>query len=161
MKRIRLYLDTSVLGGLFDIEDAQRLLTVERLLKSIKEKNYEGFVSPLTIEEILKAPKEIIEQLSNRVSDAGLILLEESEESIELANAYVSSGAIPVKFRNDARHIAIGVCNEINYIVSWNYKHMVNISVRRLVNSTNLKMGYSPIEIISPEEVFGDGEVEI
>ena len=115
----------------------------------------------MTIEEILKAPKEIMEQLTNRISDVGLIILEESEDSIELANAYVSSGAVPVKFRNDARHIAIGVCNEVNYIVSWNYKHMVNISVRRLVNSTNLKMGYSPIEIISPEEVLGDGEMEI
>lgn len=161
MKRIKLYLDTSVLGGLFDTEDTQRVLTVERLLKSIKDEIYEGFVSPLTIEEILKAPKEITEQLTNRIADARLVILEESEESISLANAYVSSDAIPVKFRNDARHIAIGVCNEINYIVSWNYKHMVNISVRRLVNSTNLKMGYSPIEIISPEEVLGDGEVEI
>lgn len=161
MKKIKLYLDTSVLGGLFDTEDTQRVSTIERLLKSIKDELYEGFVSPLTIEEILKAPKEITEQLTDRISDARLIILEESEESLELANAYVNSGSIPDKFRNDARHIAVGVCNEVNYIVSWNYKHMVNISVRRLVNSTNLKMGYSPIEIISPEEVLGDGEVEI
>lgn len=70
-------------------------------------------------------------------------------------------GAIPVKNRNDARHIAIGVLYEVDFIVSWNYKHMVNITVRRFINSTNLRMGYTPIEIISPEEVVGYGEVGI
>jgi len=60
MKKVKLYLDTSVLGGLFDTEDMQRVTTVELLLKSIKDEAYEGFVSPLTIEEILRAPKEIL-----------------------------------------------------------------------------------------------------
>lgn len=68
---------------------------------------------------------------------------------------------IPEKYRDDARHIAIGVVYDVDYIVSWNYKHMVNIAVRRLINSTNLRMGYKPIDIISPEEVTGDGEMEI
>ncbi|MDR4497900.1 MAG: hypothetical protein MRK02_08285 [Candidatus Scalindua sp.] len=57
--------------------------------------------------------------------------------------------------------IAMGVVHDCDYIVSWNYKHMVNITVRRLSNSVNLKMGYKSIEIISPEEVIGYGEVEI
>lgn len=74
---------------------------------------------------------------------------------------YVNTGAIPEKYRADAMHIAIGVIHDLDYIVSWNYKHMVNISVRRLINSTNIRMGYNSIEIISPEEVTGDGEVEI
>lgn len=55
----------------------------------------------------------------------------------------------------------LAVVHDLDYIVSWNYKHMVNIAVRRLVNSTNIRMGYNPIEIISPEEVTGDGEMEI
>lgn len=38
---------------------------------------------------------------------------------------------------------------------------MVNITIRRLINSTNLKMGYNPIDIISPEEVVGYEEVEV
>ena len=76
---------------------------------------------------------------------------------MELANAYIKSGAIPLKYRDDARHIAIGVYHDIDFIVSWNYKHMVNIHVERLINSVNLKMGYGSIEIISPEEVIDYG----
>ena len=80
-------------------------------------------------------------------------------ESIGLADAYLTDRAIPDKYRDDARHIAVSVIHDLDYIVSWNYKHMVNISVRRMVNSTNIRMGYNPIDIISPEEVTGDGEV--
>jgi hypothetical protein len=92
------------------------------------------------------------------IKDVHLTALEETEESINLSDGYVREGAIPEKYRDDARHIAVAVFHELDYIVSWNYKHMVNIAVRRLINSTNLRMGYSPIEIISPEEVTGDGE---
>jgi hypothetical protein len=107
------------------------------------------------------APDRIQEMLQDKIRDAGFALLEETEEGIDLANAYLKDGAIPVKYRDDARHIAVAVFYELDYIVSWNYKHMVNIAVRRLINSTNLRMGYSPIEIISPEEVTGDGETRI
>ena len=161
MKKIRFYMDTSVLGGLFDTEEPKRVNTAETLLRLIKEGIYEGFISLLTIEEILKAPDKIHEKLKDKVSKSGVKILEETEESVNLANAYLRDGAIPEKYRDDARHIAIGVFHEVDYIVSWNYKHMVNIAVRRLINSTNLRMGYNPIEIISPEEVTGDGEMGI
>ena len=161
MKKLKLYIDTSVLGGLFDTEDVKRLNTVEMLLRSIKQGVYEGFISQLTVEEVLEAPAKIHERLQARISEAGFQILEETGESISLAEAYLTDGAIPGKYRDDARHIAIGVVHDLDYIVSWNYKHMVNIAVRRLVNSANIRMGYNPIEIISPEEVTGDGEMEV
>jgi len=161
MKKVSLYMDTSVLGGLFDIEDKKRVDTADSLIKLIKNEIFEGFISFLTLEEMVKAPYEMREKLRNTVTEAGLKILEETEECIELANAYVNNEIIPAKYRNDARHIAIGVYHEVDFIVSWNYRHMVNITVRRLINSTNLRMGYKPVEIISPEEVVGYGEVEI
>jgi hypothetical protein len=154
-------MDTSVLGGLFDIEDKKRVDTADSLIKLIKNEIFEGFISFLTLEEMVKAPYEMREKLRNTVAESGLKILEETEECIELANAYVNNEIIPAKYRNDARHIAIGVYHEVDFIVSWNYRHMVNITVRRLINSTNLRMGYKPVEIISPEEVVGYGEVEI
>ena len=161
MKKLKLYVDTSVLGGLFDLEDVKRLNTVEMLLRSIKDGVYEGFISRLTIEEILEAPARIHEPLQARISESGFQILEETGESISLAEAYLTERAIPEKYRDDARHIAIGVVHDLDYIVSWNYKHMVNIAVRRLIDSANIRLGYNQIEIISPEEVTGDGEMEI
>ena len=131
------------------------------LLRSIGAGTYEGYISRLTIEEVFAAPEKIHEKLKTRISETGFSILEENSESISLAEAYVADGAIPDKYRDDARHIAIGVIHDLDYIVSWNYKHMVNIGVRRLINSTNIRMGYNSIEIISPEEVTGDGETEV
>lgn len=45
-------------------------------------------------------------------------------------------------------------------LISWNYRHMVNLRVKRMVNAINLKLGYRPIESLSPEEVTGYGEME-
>lgn len=161
MKKASLYIDTSVLGGLFDIADAERIKKAESLIRLIKDGLYEGFISFLTLEEILKAPDEIQEKLKSAITEAGLKILEETEECIELSDVYVNDEVIPAKYRNDARHIAIGVYHEVDFIVSWNYRHMVNITVRRVINSINLRMGYKPIEIISPEEVVEYGEMEI
>lgn len=160
MKKLKLYIDTSVLGGLFDTEEPKRITTVEMLLALVKDGVYEGFISLLTIEEIFAAPERIHEALRNKISETGFQILDETEESINLSEAYLTDGAIPAKYRDDARHIAIGVIHDLDYIISWNYKHMVNIAVRRLINSANIRMGYNQIEIISPEEVTGDGEVE-
>jgi len=161
MKKLKLYVDTSVIGGLFDIEDAKRVCTADTLLNSIRDGVYEGFISGLTIAEVLGAPAKIHEPLQARIADTGFQLLDETAESISLAEAYLTADAIPQRYRDDARHVAIAVVHDLDYIVSWNYKHMVNISVRRLINSANIRMGYNPIEIISPEEVTGDGEVAI
>lgn len=161
MKKLRLYVDTSVIGGLFDTEDAKRVITVETLLSSIMDGVYEGFISGLTIAEVLKAPAKIHGPLQARIAETGFQVLEETAESLKLAEAYLSADAIPQRYRDDARHVAIAVVYDLDYIVSWNYKHMVNIAVRRLVNSTNIRLGYNLIEIISPEEVTGDGEMEL
>lgn len=126
MKKLRLYLDTSVLGGLFDSEDEVRVNIAKSLVSSVKKNNFEGFISFLTIDEISKAPKEIADRLKDVIRDSQFQVLEESEECIELADAYLRNGAIPLKYRDDARHIAIGVYHDIDFIVSWNYKHMVS-----------------------------------
>lgn len=161
MKKNRLYIDTSVLGGLLDTEEPKRVNTAQMLLDLIKEGVYEGFISHLTIMEVFKAPEAIREILQTKISETVFRILEETQESVILAEAHLNHKVIPEKYRDDARHIAIGVVYDVDYIVSWNYKHMVNIAVRRLINSTNLRMGYKPIDIISPEEVTGDGEMEI
>lgn len=161
MKKIKLYLDTSTLGGIFDTEDTARVSAARNLLELIKNKTYEGFISYLTLLEIQRAPLKIKNELERLIADAGLSLIEETKECIELSEAYLHDKVIPVKYRDDARHIAIAVYHQIDYVVSWNYRHMANITVRRLINSVNLRLGFPPIDIVPPEEVTGYGEVEI
>ena len=63
-----------------------------------------------------------------------------------------------MKFFEDALHIAIATINKVDVLVSWNFKHIVNINRIRLYNSVNLKSGYSMIDIRSPREILTEKE---
>ena len=159
-RRLRLYLDTSVLGGLFDLEDPKRVALAEALIEEIKSQKFDAFISPLVLTEIDKAPQDIRDGLVNIVAQLPVAVLLETEEVIHLAENYLHEGIIPEKFRDDARHIAVATFYKLDGLVSWNYRHMVNLNARRMVNAVNLKQGYQFIEILSPEEVLGYGEME-
>ena len=70
-----------------------------------------------------------------------------------LADNYVKAGILPNKYWNDALHIAVAVVHGITFLVSWNFKHFVNVKTRQMVNLVNLKEGYGVIEIIAPPEL--------
>ncbi|NVM02618.1 MAG: hypothetical protein HWN67_09800 [Candidatus Helarchaeota archaeon] len=79
-----------------------------------------------------------------------------NDEAIELANYYIKEGVVSNKYLIDAQHIAIATINKVDVLVSWNYKHIVNLNRIRLYNSVNLKYGYSLLEIRSPREVVNE-----
>jgi hypothetical protein len=79
------------------------------------------------------------------------------DEAKELAYHYIEEEVVTEKFLVDAQHIAIATVNRVNVLVSWNFKHIVNLKKVRLYNSVNLKYGYHLLEIRSPVEVL-DGE---
>jgi hypothetical protein len=77
-------------------------------------------------------------------------------ESIQLAQAYLREGALTEKYLLDAQHIAVATLGRVDVVVSWNFKHIVNLNRIRLYNSVNLKLGYPMIEIRSPREVLDE-----
>ena len=81
------------------------------------------------------------------------IVLKLNDEVAALADAYVEAGVLPRRYFNDALHIAVAVVHGIKFLVSWNFKHFVNVKTRQMVNLVNLKEGYGVIEIIAPPEL--------
>jgi len=75
-------------------------------------------------------------------------------ESREFAEEYIKQGAIPLGYLEDALHIAIATLNEMDYLLSWNFRHIVRVKTRRIVNMVNLMRGYPDIQIVSPAEVL-------
>jgi len=71
-----------------------------------------------------------------------------------LARAYLAKGIVPQRYYEDALHIAIATILEVDYLVSWNMKHIVNKNNMIQFNKINQKMGYKPIKIVKPEEVM-------
>ena len=83
-----------------------------------------------------------------------IVVLEFSEEAQQLANNYIEEKVLGKASLNDAYHIAIATVNRIDVLVSWNFKHIVNLDKIRLFNAINMKLGYPTIDIRAPKELI-------
>jgi predicted nucleic acid-binding protein len=84
----------------------------------------------------------------------GLTLLEISEEALMLAQRLLQSKAIPQDFPEDALHVAVAVVNGIEYLLTWNYKHLANAGMRSKIETTCRELGYEAVIICTPEELM-------
>ena len=148
---MRLYLDTSVIGGYYDTEFSE---WTKPLIEDILAQKHIAIISDITIMEILDAP-QIVNQLLEKLIQASSELVTSNEQTDLLASHYIREGALTRKSIEDAQHIALATCNNVSAVVSWNFKHLVNMDKIRLFNSVNLKYGYGLIDIRSPREVTG------
>lgn len=148
----RVYTDTSVLGGCEDVEfrDPSR-----RLLEAFVSGDMTLVLSELTLRELGTAP-EGVRAVVERIPQAHIELLALSPEAEELAAAYIEDGAIGARMRADALHIALASLARVDVLVSWNFKHIVNLKRIHAYNAVNLKKGYPILEIRTPREVPGD-----
>ena len=148
----RIYTDTSVLGGCEDEEFAEHSV---RLMECFVRGERVLVLSSLTVQELAAAPVEVLRRLAS-VPEAHIETLQIDTEAIELADAYIAASVLTRKMRADAQHIAIATVARVDVLVSWNFKHIVNLQRIRGYNSVNLRCGYPMIEIRTPREVLSD-----
>lgn len=144
------YIDTSVFGGYFDIEFDR---TTSKFFSQIKSKGVTILYSELTKNELVNAPENVKEFVRNLPEDT-LEYIEITDEALELADKYIVEKVVGEISRQDCIHIALATINKADVLVSWNFKHIVNLSRIRGYNSVNLKSGYPTIEIRSPLEMI-------
>jgi hypothetical protein len=75
---------------------------------------------------------------------ATLALLEVTEEAVSLAQELLSTGAVPEKAAEDALHLAIAVTNGVEYLLTWNCKHLANATMRTKIEAVCRSAGYEP-----------------
>ena len=147
MKQVTtIYLDTSVINFLFaDDAPDKKQDTIEFFENFIRTGVYKCLISDYIVSEIedTRDPKKR-DKLLKVISDYKLDFLElpDRPEIDNLALEYVNQGIIPMKKLTDAYHIAICVIYKINFLVSWNYKHLANVNKEKSVNALNLKNNY-------------------
>lgn len=109
-------------------------------------------ISAITQAEISKAP-EAVKNILLSVMEYDCEILSETEESLALAYKYLEKKIVSRNFEDDVRHIAVATTNNVDIVVSWNFKHIVHFDKIRQFNSVNLREGYKAVEIYSPREV--------
>ena len=152
-KSTKIYVDTSVIGGCFDPEFEK---WSNSLFKDFEMGLFVPVISEIVAAEIALAPVEVVSRYSELLNYEPIIL-ELSDEVIDLANAYLLREILSDNFIDDARHIAFASVFEVDLLVSWNFKHIVHYDKIRMFNSVNLENGYKSISIHSPREVTRHG----
>ena len=149
MKR-RIYTDTSVIGGCLDVEfeDASR-----QLLDMFKTGEAILVLSDLTLLELQGAPASVRAVLEE-VPAAHREYVELTEDAAILAQRYINAGVVGAANRIDAQHIAMATISRVEVLVSWNFRHIVNLQRIRGYNAVNLRDGYPLLEIRTPQEVL-------
>lgn len=151
--RPRIYADTSVIGGCLDSEFREPSI---RLMELFKAGRAILVFSDLTQLELDGAPAGV-HRVLHSIPEAFKESIEFTDEASELARRYIREGVLPESKWVDAQHIALATISRVDVLVSWNFKHMVNLERIRGYNSANLKAGYPLLEIRTPQEVISHG----
>lgn len=107
----------------------------------------------MTQDELENAPdkvKELVKSLKKENTE----FLETTEEAYDLAMNYIEEKVVGKTSLADCLHIAIATINRADFLLSWNFKHVVNVQRIRGYNWINIKNGYKELEIRSPREFF-------
>jgi len=150
-----LYIDASVWNCAFD-EHVPDLLaqTTAFFIHLGSSLDCTPYLSDVVLQELAYASADRQGRLGELLGRIRPIRLDLDDESAALADAYIEHGVLTAGHKNDARHVAIASVAEVDAIVSWNYRHLVNRRRRDAFNGVNAIKGYNAIEIISPPEVF-------
>ena len=146
---LRAYVDTSVFGG---VHDSEFRAPSQRFFAAVRAGGLTILVSAATAEEIADAPESVGETF--RVHEPHMELVENSAEVTRLAQAYLAARVVSRAARVDALHVATASVAHADVLVSWNFKHLVQLKRIRGFHSVNLAHGYPLIEIRSPLEVI-------
>lgn len=156
--REQIYVETTVIS-LFtarmssDLVKAARQKMTEEWWEKILPK-YDCVISPYVLQEIRNGDPEAAKK---RMAAANpFSLLATSDFAEELAQEYFKKSGIPKRSILDCYHLAVAAANGVDFIVSWNFKHIANPTIRRIFRGINDKHGLISPEISTPEEMLGE-----
>jgi predicted nucleic acid-binding protein len=158
MNQPKVYLETSVVSYLTSRPSRDLVIAGHQQITSdwwlIARDKFLLVTSQLVIQEASVGDEKAAQKRLKVLQS--IELLEISESALTLAQALVTSGPIPNKAIEDALHIAIAVINGIDYLVTWNCKHIANATMRSDIEKVCRSQNYQPVTICTPEELLGD-----
>ena len=145
---LRVYVENSVIGGYFDVEFKE---PTRKLFELFRSGVYKPVISSHVIDELEDGAPDMVKDILQTIDCE---IQEITEEMNRLAEKYLEYNIVSENFRSDALHIAIATVLNLNVLVSWNFKHIVNLRRIKMFNAVNLMEGYNTLEIRTPMEVI-------
>jgi len=109
--------------------------------------------SDLTETELLNAPLNVREHFK-KLPKENIERVIVTDEILNLASKYITEKVVGQTSFDDCIHIATATINKADILISWNFKHIVNVYRIRGYNSINIRSNYHSLEIRSPKEIL-------
>ena len=150
MRKLKVYLDTSVVSHLLQEDVPEKMSDTRQLWEMFKNGKYDVYLSTVTLEEVSDCPEPKRSELRKFLEQINYTVLDITDEMETVAHKIIDMGILTNKSYDDFQHIAAAVVGECNCIVSWNFKHIVNIKTIHGVRAITNLTGYKSIDILSP-----------
>jgi len=150
----RIYLDTSVISHLSANDTPDKMNDTLKLWSLLKTGKFIAVISTLTMFELNQCPEPKKSWLLDFLSEIEYERIQENPDSLNLAEQYLKFGLLTEKSRDDCRHIAIATIAGCDYIISWNFKHFVNVRTIEKVQAINKLLFYNHVEIWPPTMII-------
>jgi predicted nucleic acid-binding protein len=154
----KIYIETSIISYLTARQSRDIIIAAHQQITEewwrTKRHSFDLYASQLVIREASAGDEEQARKRLKTLEETEL--LEVTENALSLAKVFIEKGAVPQKAAEDALHISIAVVNGIDYLISWNCKHIANAKMRSKIQQVCLSCGYEPIIICTPEELLED-----
>jgi len=160
MKTIHVYVETSVWSFAFaeDVPEYRADTTV--FLDLCRRRLFESYISDAVLGEIQFAQAPLRRRLEELLQSVKPVLLPWLPEADDLSDAFVREKAVPPSKPQDARHVAIAMAHGLDVLVSWNFRHIVNLRREERFNAIALLEGYHhQLRIVSPKELIDYEEI--
>jgi predicted nucleic acid-binding protein len=157
MKKLKIYLDSSVVSYLDQQDAPERMAETHRLWEKIKAREFDVVISDVVRTEIddCEESKRItllsyLDEIKYSVVEVGA-----NERALEIAGRFVDLGVLRQKSFDDCQHIAAAIISGCDVIVSWNFKHIVNHKTMMGVKAITALEGYDDLLIYDPSILAG------
>lgn len=150
MRKLKVYLDTSVVSYLYQVDAPEKMQNTLDLWKLFKNKVYEVYISDIVIREISGCNEKKLKILLDYLDQIDYNIIETDEDTVELAGKFIDFGILKQKSFDDCQHIAAAILAGCDIITSWNFKHIVNVKTVRGVKVITTLEGYKDLLIYPP-----------
>lgn len=159
MKKLKIYLDTSVISHLDALDVPEKMLHSKQLWKRFVNGDFVAVVSDITLDEINRCNPEKLGVLLGFLEQIEYTVMNVTDETIALAEKIADLGVLKQKSFDDCTHIAAAIVNDCDIIASWNFKHIVNYKTIQGVKIITTAEGYKDVMIYSPT-IIVEGETD-
>ncbi|MCL2740044.1 MAG: PIN domain-containing protein [Oscillospiraceae bacterium] len=151
IKKPKIYLDTSVIGYLHQETQPEKMQDTLKLWEKIKQGEYEVVLSQLVFDEISRTRNEEIKEIMlGFIAEIDYKKIEVTEEVKKISDLVMQNHILTQKSIDDSLHIGCAIIAECDAIVSWNFKHLVNIRTINGVRAIATMCGYNNMNIVQP-----------